>query len=903
MKYNYTGLDDAAIIQSRHQHGSNALTPQETETFWDKLWGNFQDPTIIVLMISLVIVVILAIFGLTPWYEGVGIAFAVVIATGVATWSEHKNEGTFQKLLEEASQITVKVFRNGSTNEIGINDLVVGDYVLLQPGDKVPADGSIVAGKLQVDQASLTGESEYVEKTSQPANAASNTGDLHDPHLVFRGSVVADGEAVINLQTVGDQTQYGKLAQDLQDSERDSPLKVKLKQLANGIGTFGTIGAVLIALAFMFKKLFLDHNLTLDTILPYLSVLANWPALFTDAVQAVILAIIIIVVAVPEGLPMMVAIVLSINMRKLLTGKVLVRKLLGIEAAGSLNLLFTDKTGTLTKGELQVATLVTGDCEHYNNFTALSGNLQELVTRSLRYNTIAVIDTSQDGSLKIVGADRTEQALLQYIEPALNTPNTENLEIVDAIAFNAERKFSAVRVAGDQSITFIKGAPEILLAQCTDYWDINGTKREFSTTDKLNEALNVLASERSMRLLALATSDVSIDSNSNILPAPLSLVGVVGLRDELREESYTAVSEAQNAGIQVVMITGDRKETAHAIAKDVGLLEKKEISDNAEFTSAEIEDKTDEELQKILPQLRVVSRAYPHTKSRLVKVGQDLGLVVGMTGDGVNDAAALKRADVGFSMGSGTEVAKEAGDIVILDDNFASITRAVLYGRTLFKSIRKFLVFQLTVNVAAILVAFLGPFLGIDLPLTMTQLLWINLIMDTLAALAFSGEAALTRYMAEPPIPRNESLISSDMWWSILFNGFSIAGLSIIFLKYPPIQALFHSDKAFLTGFFGFFVFIHNFNKFNTRTERLNLQEHIFENKGFLAIVGLIFGVQIIFTYLGGEVLRTVGLTMNEWLYILAFSCVIIPLDLLRKSIRNYLGYDPSLRQPIESNN
>jgi calcium-translocating P-type ATPase len=428
-----------------------------------------------------------------------------------------------------------------------------------------------------------------------------------------------------------------------------------------------------------------------------------------------------------------------------------------------------------------------------------------------------------------------------------------------------------------------------LLANCTHYWDSQGTRHKFDALTKLNEELNILAG-RSMRLLALATSELPVDANSNVLPAPLTLVGVIGLRDELREESHAAVWRAQQAGIQVVMITGDRKETAHAIAEDVGLINR---PDAVELTSAEIETMTDDELRRLLPHLRVVSRAYPHTKSRLVQIGQDLGLVVGMTGDGVNDAAALKRADVGFSMGSGTEVAKEAGDIVILDDNFASLTRAILYGRTLFKSIRKFLVFQLTVNVSAILVAFLGPFFGFDLPLTMVQLLWINLIMDTLAALAFSGEAALERYMAEPPIPRDEALISCDMWWSILFNGIIIAGLSMGFLLFPPIRGLFRTDAAFLTAFFAFFVFIHNFNKFNARTERLRLFEHIFENTGFLAVVGLIFAIQIIFTYLGGDVLRTVGLTMNEWLYTLAFSCVVIPLDLLRKSIRNFLGYNP----------
>jgi calcium-translocating P-type ATPase len=888
MKFLYSGLDDAGIAASRARFGSNAITPQKTEGFWDKLWENFQDPTIVILVISLVVITLLALFGYAEWYEGVGIAFAVVIATGVATWSEYKNEGAFQRLLEEASQIQVKVFRNAGTAEIGIDDLVVGDFVLLQPGDKVPADGLVVAGALQVDQASLTGEADQVDKRALTPDAPRPpSSDLHDPHWVFRGAVVVDGEAVIELAAVGNNSLYGQLAQEMRSAERDSPLKVKLKALADGIGKLGTIGAVLIAIAFMSQKLFMERSLTLATLWPYLTTWSNWPQLLSDGVTAVILAVVIIVVAVPEGLPMMVAIVLSLNMRKLLADKVLVRKLLGIEAAGSLNILFSDKTGTLTRGALQVSILVDGDCRHHASFDAVPSGLRRLVAMSLKHNTIAVLDTSQEGEVAIIGADRTEQALLRYIEPVLRQP--EAVEVVDTIAFNAERKFSAVQLDGAHGLTLVKGAPELLLARCTHYWDGSGERRELGDRAAIEAELDALAA-RSMRLLAIATSEASIDPHKS-LPAPLTLVGIFGLRDELRPESPAAVRRAQQAGIQVVMITGDRKETAHAIAREVGLLDRK---DALVLTSTEIEAMSDDQLRELMPRLQVVSRAYPHTKSRLVKASQELGMVGGMTGDGVNDAAALKRADVGFSMGSGTEVSKEASDIVILDDNFSSLTRAVLYGRTLFKSIRKFLVFQLTVNLSAILVAFLGPFFGFDLPLTMIQLLWINLIMDTLAALAFSGEAALERYMEEQPIPRDAPLISGDMWSSILFNGIAIAALSMAFLTFPPIRGLFQNQAEFLTAFFAFFVFINNFNKFNARTERLDLFEHLAENRGFLAVVSLIFIIQILFTYFGGKVLRTVGLNPQEWLYVLAFSFVIIPLDLLRKAVRDRLGYNPA---------
>lgn len=892
MKITYSGLSNEQIQESRLKFGSNVITPQATETFWDKLKENIQDPTIIILLIALVLITILAFFGYAKWYEGIGIAFAVVIATIVSTWSEHKNENAFQQLLEEASRIQVKVFRNGKSEQISIDDLVKGDLVLLQPGDKVPADGVIISGLIQLDQASLTGESEPVEKTVLPADEArAEVPDLHNLHYVFRGSVATDGEAIVELVAVGDSTVYGQLAKGLRGAERDSPLKVKLKELADTIGKLGTIGAILIAVVFILEKLFLERGLNLDTVLPYLTTWSNGPQLFSDVITALILAVVVIVMAVPEGLPMMVAIVLSTNMRKLLKDKVLVRKLLGIEAAGSVNVLFTDKTGTLTKGELQVSAFLNGEHSAYPSFDAIPLGLRNLLGIALKYNTIAVVDTSQPDLLKIIGADRTEQALLRYIEPALR--QTEDIEALDNIAFNAERKFSATRISGAQNLTLVKGAPEILLAQCTHYWDNDGVRREFTDMAALNVELDILAG-RSMRLLAVATSDTPLNHEQKSLPTPLTLIAIIGLRDELRDESHAAVLRAQQAGIQVVMITGDRKDTATAIAQEVGMFNR---ADTVTLTSADIESMSDEQLKTVIPHLRVVSRAYPHTKSRLVQLSQELGLVVGMTGDGVNDAAALKRADVGFAMGSGTEVAKEAGDIVVLDDNFSSITRAVLYGRTLFKSIRKFLVFQLTVSFSAIMVAFFGPFFGFDLPLTMVQMLWINIIMDSLAALALSGEAALDRYMLEPPIPRNDAIVTCDMWSSVLFNGITISILSLIFLNSPMVHELFpdHHSKndTLLTAFFAFFVFIHMFNTFNARTERLRLLEHILENTKFLPILGLIFAVQIIFTYLGGSVLRTVGLTAMEWLSLIGLALIIIPLDLLRKHIRNVMGYNP----------
>jgi calcium-translocating P-type ATPase len=373
------------------------------------------------------------------------------------------------------------------------------------------------------------------------------------------------------------------------------------------------------------------------------------------------------------------------------------------------------------------------------------------------------------------------------------------------------------------------------------------------------------------------------------LPSNLTLVGIVGIMDEIRKESKPAIELAKRAGIQVVMITGDRKETAVAVAQELELTKGKTI-----LNSSQLAELTDDQLKKQIRQIGVIARALPTDKSRLVKVCQELNLVVGMTGDGVNDSAALLNADVGFAMGSGSEVAKEASDIVILDDNFHSITQAVLYGRTIFKSIRKFIVFQSTVNCASMTIVFLGPFLGFDFPLTLIQLLWVNLVMDTLAALAFGGEPALLRYMDEKPIVRDARIITVNMWSSIIINGLFIAFLCIAALMYQPLRLLFvrdgvPSEKVFLTAFFCFFIFLTNFNAFNARTPKINIFDNITGNSGFVGVVGLIFGVQILFTYIGGNFLRTEGLLPNEWIMIIAASVLIIPFDMVRKIVMSKL--------------
>ncbi|MCP4108793.1 MAG: cation-transporting P-type ATPase, partial [Desulfobacteraceae bacterium] len=716
--------------------------------------------------------------------------------------------------------------------------------------------------------------------------------DMDDPHLLFRGTTVEDGEAVMEIDKVGDNTHFGKLAKELSSEDREGPLRVKLGILAQAISKFGYIGGSLIALAFIFKAVFLDHNFDPILISAYMS---NWQGALYDVTTAAILAVIIIVVAVPEGLPMMIAIVLSQNMRKLLNSNVLVRQLLGIETSGSLNILFCDKTGTITKGELKAVNFMSvnssGELDEYPAFDNIPLKLKELLDLSMRENTSSVVDfTAEAEDKRVIGGNITGRVLLKFVKAHIQKPvyAEDHHKIVKQILFNSIRKFSAsqLELKDGTILSLIKGAPEKVLDCCISFYDAEGNIHELTEQrkEKLSIEMNEKA-EQGFRIIAVATSDTPLEDDETI-PCPPTLVGFVSLSDTLREESESAVKTLNEAGVHVVMLTGDKIGTAKSVARDIGLL----TSDkDAVIESSELDKLSDEELKNILPDLKIIARCLPSDKKRLVKIAEDMGLVVGMTGDGVNDAPALSNCDIGIGMGSGSEVAKEASEIVILDDNINSIANAVHYGRTIYRSIQKFITFQLTVNVSAILIAFIGPFMGYELPLTMIQLLWVNLIMDTLAALAFSGEPPLEKHMQEKPKKREESIIDKNMWSSILLNGFYIAGFSVFFLKSDIVRSLFHSRDAFLTAFFGFFVFINNFNKFNVRVEEMPLFEHIFENKGFLKVVGLIFGVQILLTYFGGTMFRTVGLYPVEWLYITLLSVTIIPFDLLRKSIRNIM--------------
>ncbi len=881
----YDGLTEEQVISSRSKHGSNELSPVEVEGFWAKLADQFKSPIIIILIVALFVILGLSFIGLTEWYEAVAIGAAVVLATGVATFSEHKNESSFQELQEEASKITSTVFRNGEVVDIPVNDIVKSDLVLLQSGDKIPADGVIIEGDIKVNQASLTGETEPISKTVFDPDEQIDENELDNQYSLYRGTVVEDGESVMEVKTVGDHTFYGKLSKELSLSDdRLSPLQVKLKDLADLIAKWGYIAGVLIAAVFLFQKMVIANEFDPELMGNYFN---DWKLVVDDVIHALVLAIIIVVAAVPEGLPMMIAIVLSLNMQKMLKEKVLVRKLLGIETAGSLSILFSDKTGTLTRGKLEPRFFITGDNQSYESYADIPEKIREVLKYVIAGNTAS--HRTKEG--EITGGNFSERAIFGYINPK------EKLELLDEghlkhkIHFNSERKFSASQwnfkgklngFSGDL-ITLVKGAPEIVMDKITKCLDDKGNIVDIADSVALTKYMDGLA-DAGIRLIAMAVSEAELKPDDT-LPDEMVLIGVIGMQDTVRDTTKASVQEVKSAGVQVVMITGDRKGTAAAIAKETELLDHK---DQVVLTSTDLNAMSDEEVKKILPDLRVIARALPTDKSRMVRISKSMGEVVGMTGDGVNDSAALKQSDVGIAMGSGSEVTKEAGDIVILDDNFNSISNAIRYGRTIFKSIRKFIAFQLTVNVAAVSITFLGPIIGIDFPLTIIQLLWINMIMDTLGAIALGGEPALHRYMHEEPVRRDENILTREMKSLFLTNGIFITLFAVLFLKMPFVGEYFLRDgvpneAVRMTAFFNIFIFQILFNGFNVRTGGLGIFEHLGENKRFVYIVFLVIILQIFFTYVGGDVLRTVPLTLNEWVIVLACSVIIIPIDIVRK--------------------
>lgn len=869
-----TGLTRQQVEESRKKHGSNKLTQIPPDPLWKKIIEGFKDPMIMILLVALAVQVVLWLMHKAEWYEPVCVLIAILLANGVAAFSEHSQEGKASLLkAEEESKELTKVLRDGQLHELHVSEVVVGDIIYLQAGDKLPADGEIVEGEIMVDQAALNGETEEAPKRPDPQGEGYEIKDLLNTHYAYRGTVVCGGEGYMEVKVVGDRTLFGELALEVQEDTRETPLQVKLGKLAKQISTFGYIGAVAIIIGVILVNVFNGSVAAFD------DPVSGWLKLI---IEAVTVAVTIIVCAVPEGLPMLTSILLSFQSIRMIKDNVLVRKINGLETAGSLSVLFTDKTGTITEGRLSVVELATGNQRIFTKLSDLPPAMQTDVVTGIGINNSATVSGTE-----ILGGNSTDRAMMAFLLGENAVANMSKEEVISFNPFNSTKKMSDVTVTRNgKSVTYLKGAPERIVERCDTFIDETGAVKPLNHETQ-SALINYMDGQagRSMRLLGVAKTEGDPEGSD------LTLVCVLSIRDNVRKEVIPAIREVQDAGIQVVMVTGDRKETAVAIARESGLL--REPSDVA-MTSAEMGEKTDDELKKILPNLRVVARALPTDKSRLVRIAQELNLVVGMTGDGVNDSPALKKADVGFAMGSGTEVAKEAGDITILDDNFTSIDKAILYGRTMFKSIRKFLIFQLTVNVAAVLTCFLAPFFGENQILTVVQLLLINLAMDTLAAIAFGSEPALKEYMQEKPIPRDASIVSKGMLIEIIISALYITAACLCIRFVPAIQNLIGVTAAAYPGVdplsivlnsavFATFMMAITFNGFNARTEHPNVFENIGRNRNFLIVMGVIFLAQFVFVTFGGTVLSVHALTATTWLVCAVIAFLVIPIDVIRK--------------------
>lgn len=865
--YNTNGLKDDEVKESRKRYGSNSINEKNKNTFFNLFIETLGDPIIKILLIALAIKTIF-LFRDFDYFETMGIVLAVLVASLISAISEYGSNKAFQRMQEESSRINVLVKRDGKTKEITIDEIVKNDILILAPGNKVPADGILIKGKLSVDESSLNGETKEVYK-----EYIDNISLATEKNRVYRGTTIYDGEALILVTKIGMDTLYGKMAKVLTEEEDASPLKLRLTNLAKVISRIGYIAAILIAVAYLFSKVFIINNFNLTIIRETITL----NKFFSLILEALTLAVSVLVMSVPEGLPMMITLVLSTNSKKMLKDNVLVRKMVGIETAGSLNILFTDKTGTLTKGKMEVSSIIDGNLNEYNDLYYTPDKLKTLISDSLLYNNESELEES---SGKVVGGNITDKALLSFVQ----RKKDNSVLIKDRILFNSKNKFAVTIIEkNNEKIKLIKGAPDIVIKNSTHYIDKDGKRRTLDK-DKILNYVNSKA-DSGLRTIALAVSQSIYPTDSirrNIL------LGVIFLKDDIRAEAKDGVSLIKSAGINIVMVTGDSKETATSIAKEVGIITS---NNDIVLSSSDLERLSDNELKKIIPNLKVVSRALPEDKKRLVMLSKELGLVTGMTGDGVNDSIALKKADVSFAMGSGTEVSKEASDIVIIDDNILSISRAILYGRTTFKNIRKFIIFQLTVNISAIMLALIGPFIGVPSPITVLQMLWINMVMDTLAGLAFSYEVPRIEYMKEPPKKKEENIINKYMFNEIIATSMYTLIISLLFLKLPFIKYIVSSDHL-MTAFFSLFIFIAVFNSFNARTHRLNILAHLKENKVFILIIIFIIIVQIIIIYSGITLFQTKPLYIKELIFILVLSLSIIPFDFLRKYISKKLRGD-----------
>ena len=851
----FKGLTDQEVLQSRQKYGVNLLTPPKRPSIWKLYLEKFQDPVIKVLLVAAAFSLLISIIE-SEYAETIGIFFAIFLATGIGFYFEYDANKKFDLLNAVGEETPVMVIRNGKVHEIPKKDIVVGDVVILNTGDEIPADGILLeAVSLQVNESSLTGEL-MVNKTTDEAHFDEEA--TYPSNSVMRGTTVTDGHGVMCVERVGDATEIGKVArQATEQSQEQTPLNLQLTKLANLIGKVGFTIATLTFVIFTAKDLY-----------AYLSVTAvtdwhQWLEIARIVLKYFMMAVTLIVVAVPEGLPMSVTLSLALNMRRMLKTNNLVRKMHACETMGAITVICTDKTGTLTQNLMQV----------YD--AKLDGSQKNLIAEGIATNSTAFLEEKEgEGKPSGVG-NPTEVALLLWLnEQGMDYISLRNqAKTVNQLTFSTERKYMATLVDSsvlNTRVLYVKGAPEIVMGKCN---------LEESQVKQYNEQL-LAYQNQAMRTLGVAYKVIPENSSTDcaelVKEGGLTFMGIFAISDPIRPDVPDAVKKCQSAGIRVKIVTGDTPGTATEIARQIGLWTSEDTERNR-ITGVEFAALSDEEALERVVDLKVMSRARPMDKQRLVQLLQQKGEVVAVTGDGTNDAPALNHAQVGLSMGTGTSVAKEASDITLLDDSFHSIATAVMWGRSLYKNIQRFIVFQLTINVVALLSVLLGAFLGTELPLTVTQMLWVNLIMDTFAAMALASIAPSMDVMNEKPRKRTDFIISPAMRNNIfgVGAGFLIVlmGLLAFFKNMPGGMDVHH-----LTVFFTIFVMLQFWNLFNASVFGTN--HSIFKDAGhamgMLGVALIILVGQFIIVTFGGKVFRTEPLPALEWAYIIAGTSVVL---------------------------
>ncbi|WP_221659934.1 calcium-translocating P-type ATPase, PMCA-type [Bacteroides salyersiae] len=872
--YYHLGLTDSEVLQSREKNGVNLLTPPKRPSLWKLYLEKFEDPVVRVLLVAAVFSLIISIIE-NEYAETIGIIAAILLATGIGFFFEYDANKKFDLLNAVNEETLVKVIRNGKIQEIPRKDVVVGDIVVLETGEEIPADGELIeAISLQVNESNLTGEP-VIDKTIIKADFDEEA--TYASNRVMRGTTVVDGHGMMKVLQVGDATEIGKVArQSTEQSGEPTPLNIQLTKLAKLIGKIGFTVAAATFIVFVSKDLY--QYISANEITGW----HHYMAIAQIVLKYFMMAVTLIVVAVPEGLPMSVTLSLALNMRRMLSTNNLVRKMHACETMGAITVICTDKTGTLTQNLMQV---------YEPGFYALKergilsdDDISKLVMEGISANSTAFLEeTDEGGKPKGVG-NPTEVALLLW----LNSQHRNYLElreqagVLDQLTFSTERKFMATLVQSPligKKVLYIKGAPEIVLGKCKevvlDGKRIDATEYRSTVEEQLLGYQNM-----AMRTLGFAFKIVDDhapdDCVALVAENDLNFLGVVAISDPIRPDVPAAVAKCQSAGIDVKIVTGDTPGTATEIARQIGLW-KPEDTERNRITGTAFADLTDEEALDRVMDLKIMSRARPTDKQRLVQLLQQKGAVVAVTGDGTNDAPALNHAQVGLSMGTGTSVAKEASDITLLDDSFNSIGTAVMWGRSLYKNIQRFIVFQLTINFVALLIVLLGSFVGTALPLTVTQMLWVNLIMDTFAALALASIPPSEDVMNEKPRRSTDFIISKAMRYNIFGVG-TVFLIVLMGMIYYFTNAEGGMTVHRLTIFFTFFVMLQFWNLFNARVFGTNDSafKGLTKSYGMELIVIAILGGQILIVQFGGAVFRTEPLDWQTWLVIIGASSLVL---------------------------